>query len=88
MSCIVPCKAGSFGVLAGWSHTVALLNCIMAVRLLKEIKHLDLLSQHPVIEFFALHVLYVATHGAYRPAQSSKNIMAKKNDPHDQQQGC
>lgn len=74
MSCIVPCKAGSFGVLAGWSHTVALLYCIMAMRLLKEIRHLDLLSQHPVIEFFALHVLYVATHGAYRREDATRSV--------------
>lgn len=52
MNCIVPCKAGSsFGILAGWSHTVALLYCIIATRLFKEMKPLDLLpSQHAITE--------------------------------------
>lgn len=61
-------------MLAGWSHTVALLHCIMAVRLLKEIRHLDLLSQHPISEVFALHVSYEATHGAYRREDATCSV--------------
>lgn len=38
-------------MLAGWSHTVALLYCIIATRLLKEMRPLDLLlSQHAITE--------------------------------------
>lgn len=36
-------------MLAGWSHTVALLYCIIATRLLKEMRPLDL-SQHAIAE--------------------------------------
>lgn len=99
MNCIVPCKAGSsFGMWAGWSHTVVLLYCIMAMRLLKEMKPLDLsLSQQAIREF----VLYMSIANQHMecidermpPDQSSKNICAcvcvgGGGDPHDQQQGC
>lgn len=49
MNCIVPCKAGSFfDLLAGWSHTLALLYCRIAVRLLGEMRLIDLLLSHTI----------------------------------------
>lgn len=64
---------------SGWSHTVVLLYCIMAMRLLKQMKPLDLsLSQQAIREF----VLYMSTVNQHMeridermpPDQSSKNI--------------
>lgn len=57
MNCIVPCKAGSASDrLAGWSHTVALLYCIKAVRLLGEMRDLDLLLSHHTINDYLLYM--------------------------------
>lgn len=62
MNCIVPCKTGSaLDVLAGWSHRVALLYCIIVMRLLAEMKVLDLLLSHPTI---IEHLLYMS--GTYQ----------------------
>lgn len=66
-------------MLAGRSYTVALLCCIIAMRLLKEMRPLDfMLSQHAISEF-VLYMCGMIKHmeridGRMPPAQSCKNI--------------
>lgn len=79
-------------MLAGWSHTVALLYCIIAMRLLGEMRVLDLLLSHHTINEYLLYMSRMHQHmqciaERIPPAQSSENIGMEKNDSHDRQQG-
>lgn len=71
---------------AGWSHTVVLLYCVMAVRLLKEMEPVDLsLSQQAIGEF----VLYMPITNQHTERIDERTPPGRSSgDPHDQQQGC
>lgn len=71
------------------SSSIVLYNTL---RLLKEMRALDLLLSQQAISEFLLYMSRMSRHmerigERMPPAQSSKNIRGEKSDSHDQQQG-